>query len=145
MPGWNAQLRTLRMTSLLWHRIWVDGGREMNGQTYDIMKRTRREYHYAIRRLRKNEILHRRLKRGKGDGKNQFLSDHVIHGGTQLIRAITGLFNGMMIHGFSPDELLSSTIISIPKNVRMSLNSSENYCAIALCIALSKLLRWRYY
>ena len=37
------------------------------------------------------------------------------------------MFNAMITHGFNPEDLLLSTIISIPKDNRGSMNSSDNY------------------
>ena len=36
------------------------------------------------------------------------------------------MFNAMLTHGFNPEYLLLSTIISIPKDNRGSMNSSDN-------------------
>ena len=42
------------------------------------------------------------------------------------------MFNAMFTHGFNPDDLLQSTIISIPKDSRGSMCSSDNYRRISL-------------
>jgi len=81
----------------------------------------------------------KKLKNGKSDGKGEFYSDHIKNGGSRLHMALSVLFNSMIVHGFTPDALLSSYIVSIPKNLRASLSSSDNYRGISLCIALSKL------
>ena len=49
------------------------------------------------------------------------------------------MFNAMLTHGFNPDDLLRSTIISIPKNSRGSLCSSDNYRGISLSNSICKL------
>ena len=36
------------------------------------------------------------------------------------------MFNAMLTHGFNPEDLLLSTIISIPNDNRGSINSSDN-------------------
>ena len=46
----------------------------------------------------------------------------------------------MLTHGFSPSNLLSATIIPIPKDKRKSLNNSTNYRGIALSSVISKVL-----
>jgi len=46
----------------------------------------------------------------------------------------------MLVHGHSANDLLYSTIVSIPKNLRASLCSSDNYRGIALCCSLCKVL-----
>ena len=45
----------------------------------------------------------------------------------------------MLTHGFNPDDLLRSTIISIPKDSRGSLCSSDNYRGISLSNSICKL------
>ena len=45
----------------------------------------------------------------------------------------------MLIHGFTPDVMLKSTIISIPKNAKGDLTNSENYRGITLCNSMCKL------
>ena len=44
------------------------------------------------------------------------------------------MFNAMLTHGFNPEDILLSTIISIPKDNRGSMNSSDNYRGISLPI-----------
>ena len=45
----------------------------------------------------------------------------------------------MLTHGFNPEDLLLSTIISIPKDNRGSMNSSDNYRGIFLSNSICKL------
>lgn len=45
----------------------------------------------------------------------------------------------MVIHGHTPDDLLKSTIISIPKDYKASLTSSDNYRGISLFNSMCKL------
>ena len=49
------------------------------------------------------------------------------------------MFNAMLTHGFNPEDLLLSTIISIPKDNRGSMNSSDNYRGISLSNSICKL------
>ncbi len=46
------------------------------------------------------------------------------------------LINCILIHGHNPEDLLASVIASIPKNLRSSLNTSDNYRGISLCCSL---------
>ena len=50
------------------------------------------------------------------------------------------LFSCMVRHGYSPDCILVTTISSIPKNKRKSLNDSDNYRGIALSSVIGKLM-----
>ena len=49
------------------------------------------------------------------------------------------MFNSMLTHGYTPDDLLLSTIISIPKDNRGSMSSSDNYRGISMSNSLCKL------
>ena len=49
------------------------------------------------------------------------------------------MFNAMLTHGFNPEYLLLSTIISIPKDNRGLINSSDNYRGISLSNIICKL------
>ena len=80
------------------------------------------------------------LKQGKHDGNNGHFSDHLIHGTPKLYVYMSLLFGSMITHGFVPHDLLLSTLVPIPKNKRMSLNTSDNYRAIALSSIIGKLL-----
>jgi hypothetical protein len=40
---------------MLWHNIWIDCGRPKTGNVADIMRRTRAQYHYAIRAVKRDE------------------------------------------------------------------------------------------
>ena len=55
LPGWSDRVQPLRDKSLFWHRIWLDCNRPKTGVVADCMRRTRAAYHYAIRRLKKDE------------------------------------------------------------------------------------------
>ena len=78
------------------------------------------------------------IKPGKGDGDRGFTSDHIINGNTKLFVILSLLFQCMIVHGFSPSLMLSSTIISIPKDKRGDLTTSDNYRGISLCNSLCK-------
>ena len=81
----------------------------------------------------------RALKPGKSDGR-ALLSDNLVHGGAALHEHLTLLLNIMFSHGYVPEALLVSTFISIPKNLKASLNNSNNYRSIALCSAIGKVI-----
>ena len=59
-----------------------------------------------------------KLKPGKGDGSEGFKSDHLINAGNSLNVILSLLFRAMVIHGHYPRNLLVSTIISIPKDLK---------------------------
>ena len=77
------------------------------------------------------------LKTGKDGGSEGFNSNHLINGGHRLLVVLSLLFNCMMVHGHTRD-LLASTIIYIPKDMRTSLCKSDNYRGISLLNAIFK-------
>ena len=51
----DVEMDCARQSSLFWHDIWNDCGREKSGRIYDIMKKNRSIYHYKLRALRKTK------------------------------------------------------------------------------------------
>jgi hypothetical protein len=80
------------------------------------------------------------LKRNKNDGAAGLYTDHVKNAPMSYYCHLATLFNGMLLHAFSPTAFNVSVLIPIPKNTRKSLSDSENYRAIALSSILNKLL-----
>ena len=64
------------------------------------------------------ETCTKRLKRGKDDRNHGFKSDHIINGSKKLFLYLSLLFRTMIVHGYNPSDLLLSTIISIPKDLK---------------------------
>ena len=75
------------------------------------------------------------MKPHKDDGKY----GHLINGTNRLFTVLSIMFNTMLNPRFNPDDLLRSTIISIPKNSRGSLCSSDSYRGISLSNSICKL------
>ena len=82
----------------------------------------------------------KKLHRGKSDWSRGFTSDHLLHCSVACISAISSMMNSMLSHGYCPTVFLESYIISIPKNNKGSLTTSNNYRGISLCNALTKVL-----
>jgi hypothetical protein len=55
IAGWSEHVQPLREKSLFWHKMWLDCGRPRTGTVADVMRRTRASYHYAIRKVKRNE------------------------------------------------------------------------------------------
>ena len=97
--------------------------------------------HYAITiEDVKKCLMH--LKPGKHDGYVGHYTDHMINGTDSLMSHLSNLFSSMILHGYTPDGMSVSTIVSIPKNTRKSINDSTNYRGIALSSAIGKVLDW---
>ena len=62
-----------------------------------------------------------KLKAGKDDGDIGFKSDYIINGTHRLYVLLSLLCNLMFYHGHTPADLLKSTIVSIPKDNKKSL------------------------
>ena len=80
------------------------------------------------------------LAKGKSDGNLGIYSDHIIHGTELLISYLTKLLNSMLVHGYSPSQMLVGTIIPLVKNRRASVNNSDNFRGICLQSSICKLL-----
>ena len=79
------------------------------------------------------------LKKNKSDGNKGFNSNHLIYGPLRLKVLLSMLFHSMLAHGYYPNELLKSNIISIPKDRTASLSNSDNYRGISLFNSICKL------
>ena len=69
-PSWNKNVKPYRDDSKFWGALWNDCGRPREGTVCDIYKKTKREYHYAVRR-HKNQIK---------DHRNEKMAEAIITG-----------------------------------------------------------------
>ena len=81
-----------------------------------------------------------KLKSGKGDGNESFTSDHPINSCRRLHSVLALLFRSIIYHGHFPDNLLNSTIISIPEDAKASLSNVDNHRGISLSNFINKYL-----
>ena len=82
----------------------------------------------------------KKLNPNKSDGIHGCNSSHIKFASKTFIIYFSLLYQCMLYHGYTADDLLCSCIISIPKDKRGSLNDSSNYRGIALCNALCKVI-----
>ena len=80
------------------------------------------------------------LKRNKHDGNIGLFSDNIIHGTDKLFAILVKLFNGMLVHGHSINDMLKGTLTPIVKDRRAKLSNSENFRSICLQNVLCKLM-----
>ena len=66
-----------------------------------------------------------KFKAGKDDGDIGLKSDHMINGTHRLYVLLSLLYRLMFSHGYTPADLLKSTIVSIPKDNKASLLGSD--------------------
>ena len=83
-----------------------------------------------------------KIKQGKSDGNIGLTTDYLKHGFHKLCLYLSVLFLTMLSHGHASKAMRLSTIIPIPKNIKKSLNDSDNYRRIALNSVLEKVLDW---
>ena len=81
-----------------------------------------------------------KLKLGKSDGNGVLSTDHFKYAGPELSVYIAMLLNALVIHGCTPDDLVTSTIIPIPKGRGVNITDSANYRGIALSSIYGKIL-----
>ena len=51
MPGWKDEVSEFRNNAKFWHSLWISCGKPTTGNVFEIMKRTKNQYHYSIRRV----------------------------------------------------------------------------------------------
>ena len=79
------------------------------------------------------------IKPGKQDGNYGITSDHLINSSNKFKIVLSMVMSSMMVHGYNANDLLSSMVISIPKNTRGDMSQSDNYRGISLCNCICKL------
>ena len=80
-----------------------------------------------------------RQKRGNGDGNSGLFSDHFRQACPELSFYVSFLFTGLLTHGTLPTDMITSTVIPIPKG-RSGHSDSDNYRSIALSSLYVKIL-----
>ena len=82
----------------------------------------------------------KQLKTGKNDGSLGFASDHFINACDKFRPNIhvAMLFSVLLVHGVTPDDLVSGTLIPIPKGKNVNVTDSSTYRAIALSSVFGK-------
>ena len=63
-PKWKELMQPYKDEALFWDTMWKSCGKPAVGVVFDIRQRTKREYHYAMRRYKKSESRLRRERMG---------------------------------------------------------------------------------
>ena len=53
LPGWNDGTGKLREISVFWHRVWVEAGCPSPGVPFNIKRKAKTRFKYAVRRLKR--------------------------------------------------------------------------------------------
>ena len=77
------------------------------------------------------------------DGNYGFKSIHLINGG-KILHSLLSMFKSMLIHGYNANDLVLSSIMSSPRDIRSSLSSSDNYRGICLFNGICTLFNYAY-
>jgi hypothetical protein len=54
IPGWNEFVKVYKDKALFWHKLWKEGGSPTSGVLFDLRRKTRYEYHRALRFVKRN-------------------------------------------------------------------------------------------
>ncbi len=79
-----------------------------------------------------------KLKKEKSDGSKGLSSNHLIYTPHIFKVNIALLLTSIHAHGYTPDDMLNGTIISLPKDGQGNTCDSDNYWGICLCSCLTK-------
>ena len=52
-PGWTEYVKPFSEESKFWCSVWLSAGKPGHGSLYDVMRDPKRQYSYAVRRLKK--------------------------------------------------------------------------------------------
>ncbi len=77
------------------------------------------------------------INKNKYNGDMGLFCDHIIN---KLWELIVKLFNSMIVHGTSSEDLNCGTMIPIPKNRHGKVNEFDNFQAICLQSVLCKIM-----
>ena len=77
IPGWKDVVAPYKEDAKFWHGVWQSADRPSHGVLKNIMIRTRNQYHYAIRRVKKmsNTIRAKKLLEASQLGSCQLLKE----------------------------------------------------------------------
>ena len=81
----------------------------------------------------------KQLKSGKSDGEEGLQSDHVIHAPHLFTVLLTAIINCMLVHGTSPETMITGVMVPIPKS-KGQICKSDNYRAITLSSIIGKVV-----
>jgi hypothetical protein len=81
-----------------------------------------------------------KLKSGKASGRDGLSSEHYLYASNRVYVHLSIIFNSMMLHGFIPDHLMDTIIISLLKDKKGNVMDKDNYRPIAITCVSSKIL-----
>jgi len=76
--GWQENVKEYKEDSQFWHQVWRDGGKPREGWLFEMMRDSKRQYHYAVRRLKRRQKELKELKFAEavaGDNARDFFAE----------------------------------------------------------------------
>ena len=74
VAGWNELVKPFQDESKFWFSVWTSSGKPNTGDIFEMMRQTKNQYKYAVRRLKK----------AKDKIENDILVDSVMSGGGNI-------------------------------------------------------------
>jgi hypothetical protein len=148
-PGWNSNVAKNKQEAMFWHRLWLLNGKPPDGLIFDNMRSSRKEYHYSIRSVRKNEnhlrkvnFLNAMLKDGrdfvseikkvKGSPSGLSTSVNGRHDTKEISEAFADEYKALYNSCTYPEHFFDDLMNDISKDIKMS-QSSINDCHVRRC------------
>ena len=57
IPGWTEQVKPELDKAKFWHWMWQEENKPLSGAVYEVMKRTKHQYNYTVRRCKRNKLV----------------------------------------------------------------------------------------
>ena len=137
---YNENVQHSKEIALFWRSIWLNNNSPRQGVVADIMRRTRAKYHYCIREVKKNELLHKKQAMARSIAENNSRNlwtecrkiRQKLANSPNCMDTVVGDKNITELFGYKYDELYNS--VSYDKDEFLTLQK-ENDCNIELyCI-----------
>ena len=91
MAGWKDYVEPYQDAAKFWFSIWASAGRPLNTVLHTIMKKTRNQFHYQIRKCKRVEsfIKNRKLVENSLEGENDIFAEIRRHRGKDTEESVT--------------------------------------------------------
>ena len=101
-PGWSEFVKPYLEESKFWKNLWVSAGKPTTGDLFNVMKNSKLQYKYAVRRLKRA---------GESIQNNKFV-DSIVNGGVNIYEEIKKFRGTGMSCSSRIDEEVGSTNIA---------------------------------
>ena len=95
VPGWKEEVKPLQEEARLFYSLWQSAGKPHRGDLFSAMARSRNQYHYAVRRVRRSRNLQRAKK----------LFEASLQGDMELIKEMRNVKRGCRVGDELPDNV----------------------------------------